>query len=130
MRKDEWRTKDGTVIRVKDMDDDHLRNTIRMLQKNALAKRELHTLSYLVGPYPQGEMAQVAFDSEFDQLLDSSWMEFVPEVYNLMLEEARVRGIEAEYDEEAMISFEVSLMNITLDGLGKKKKKVEAKSPF
>jgi hypothetical protein len=58
-----WKTKDGTVIHIRDMTDSHLDNTIRMLELHANhLKREI--------PYPSfnGEMAQYYAESEYDRL--------------------------------------------------------------
>lgn len=38
---DEWEMRDGTLIRVKDMQTSHIQNTIRMLQRNILADEKM-----------------------------------------------------------------------------------------
>lgn len=42
----QWKTKDGTVVNVKDMSDSHLRNAIRML-KNFLYEQKIVQENYV-----------------------------------------------------------------------------------
>jgi|CXWL01.1.fsa_nt_gi hypothetical protein len=61
-----WTKKDGTKIRIKDMDDGHLFNTIKMLERNASVKAYYFALL----PEPNGEHAQDAFANECAMLGD------------------------------------------------------------
>lgn len=82
-----WTTKNGSKIRIKDMTDEHLVNTIRMLErKNEADKQNV--------PYPsfQGEMAQMYAESEFDALVDREPGDLWP-IYDDMIEEAIKRKL-------------------------------------
>jgi len=64
-----WITKDGRKIKVKDMEDSHLVNTIKMLIRKY--KRELiHLRSNITFPTFQGEMAQFYAERDYDYLTD------------------------------------------------------------
>ena len=59
-----WKMKDGTKIKIKDMEDSHVLNAYKMLRRNGwIGISELVT--YL-GPGPSGEVAQEAFERECD----------------------------------------------------------------
>lgn len=61
-----WTTKDGRKLRISEMEDGHLVNTLQMLKrKGYVGWRTL--ASYLGGPRPSGEMAQDAFNAEADE---------------------------------------------------------------
>jgi hypothetical protein len=71
-----WTCKDGHEIEVADMTDKHLLNAYKMLKnKGAVSPKTL--AYYLTCKMPNGEMAKIAFDEEFNMLLDAPVSEFV-----------------------------------------------------
>ena len=91
MSNDVWTTKDGTQIKVCDMTDQHLFNTIRMLKRNARYKVTSTLEFYCCTSGPRGDMAQLAFESELSQWMEADWSDVVPEIFWLMVEELRGR---------------------------------------
>lgn len=82
-----WKKKDGTKIRICDMEDSHLLNAIKMLDKMAdTAKLEI--------PYPNfnGEMAQWFAEQEYDRMLEATPEYFFP-IYEDLYNEAERREI-------------------------------------
>jgi hypothetical protein len=68
-----WIDVTGREHRIEGMDDRYRGNALNWLIRNqGRALLELMIGRYSSGPRPNGEMAQDAFDSEFDQLL---WMD-------------------------------------------------------
>ena len=88
-----WTTREGVEMEVSKMDDNHLLNTIRFLERRHNAKRT-NIDAYFVGPLamPQGEMAQDAFWQEFDHAVDT--LGPFDAIYTDMLDEAEARGLQ------------------------------------
>ncbi len=91
-----WQTKDGRIIKIVDMDDEHLVNSIRFL-KNVVEKmrfsREIAGWSAL--NFVQGEMAEYAIESDLQLdgvLSDEEWLERHTSYEELIIE-AKRRGI-------------------------------------
>ena len=83
-----WTTKEGKKIRISILEDRHLMNIIKLIER-----QYARTIgSYLVGPQPRGEMAQDAFDQEFDALDQGGPSEF-NEQYDFLVEEAEKRKL-------------------------------------
>jgi hypothetical protein len=74
----EWKQRDGTPIRLVDMDDNHLFNTIRMLERKAEARCK------------KADKFQ-SFDPE--DRFDNSPHMFLPPIYEVMVAMATARGI-------------------------------------
>ncbi len=97
--KTKWKSKDGQVIRIKDMTDTHLLNTARFLLKQAQIIINRNIEQYYSGMQPQGEMAEIEFDREL-----SAWESMTPEDYleeecpafENMVKELEKRGLEIE----------------------------------
>jgi len=85
------------------MDDDHLLNTISMLQRVAEAHRASRTVFYTLCEGPQGDMAQDCFDREFDMVMDSTWQDYVLDIYWDMEAEAERRGLALKPEKSAMM---------------------------
>ena len=83
-----WVTKDGQSIRVKDMTDSHLVNTIRFLKRKSL--NELYSLSCFI----QGEQASYMIDDMITSHEDDEVASYYnSSIYNTMIDEACKRGI-------------------------------------
>ena len=92
-----WTTRDGTVVKVKDMSDKHLLNTIRFLRRTAGRERE--SLACSMDAYSastSAEMASWAAEREAERLFQMSDDEFLEEgcpVWEALLSEADRRGL-------------------------------------
>jgi hypothetical protein len=92
-----WVTQSGEQVLVIGMSDGHLVNTLRMLKRVAMMKLNIAISLYMHAPPLQGEMAQDAFDREFDDLLRKDWKECYDKLaLNVFLSEADKRGLQWE----------------------------------
>ena len=93
-----WETRDGQRIRVRDMDDSHLVNTVRYLRRRFEKLAEFEALRMMLGPRPRGDIAQMAFDQEIDHLLDPWTVDQLLEdrvvTWPALLAELERRGLE------------------------------------
>jgi len=65
-----WITREGEKILISEMKDSHLINTFKMLKrKGFISPATLN--AYVFGSYPNGDMAQLAFDQEYTAILDA-----------------------------------------------------------
>lgn len=83
-----WKTKSGRKIKISDMDDNHLKNTIAMLHR-----QENVVLSNVVGiPMPSGE---AAFDAVSEGLCDLAYAPYgmANPSYADLVNEATKRGL-------------------------------------
>lgn len=87
-----WTTKDGRKIRICDMTDEHLLNTIRLLERFAERKRDSQ-IAFLINYYPLGEMAQLDCDRAMDEVIESSTLDYVPDIYWGLIDEKNRREI-------------------------------------
>ena len=85
-----WTTKDGTKISIPQLEDSHLMNIIRLLER----QYALTISAYLCGPEPSGDMAQDCFDREFDTLNEGGPSALNPQ-YDELIEEADKRGLDS-----------------------------------
>jgi hypothetical protein len=83
-----WTTKDGTKIRIKDMTDEHLLNTIRFLDRKAQEIKD-----NTCPPNFSGEMAQMCAEQAYDQLIEAETEDLFP-IYIDLAEEANRRKLE------------------------------------
>jgi len=92
-----WKTKSGRKVRICDMSDDHLLNTIRMLKRNAEAYYEYSIADgfSLLGSL-RGEMAIDHLEGQLGNLLEEGPDEFLPDIYWNMLDECERRGLKGE----------------------------------
>lgn len=115
-----WRRRDGDMMRIADMDDGHLCNTVRMLARMAGRRRArmaagnyeewraVEVARYLSYPEPNGDGAQMAWERGLMELvLDEDRVPEEPPGWNdgfgrhvakyeELLEEAARRGVEVE----------------------------------
>ena len=83
-----WKMRNRQKIWIKDMSDNHLLNTMKMLHRNACRECDyngrvaLDALNHL-----QGEYAILSMENE----LSRDWWEFLPSIYNSLLSHARKR---------------------------------------
>lgn len=82
-----WTTKDGQRIRIKDMTDTHLMNTIKMMERKV--EEEVADIPY---PVFQGEMAQFYADQDYEAAIRMTPYDRF-ELYGDMIEEANRRGL-------------------------------------
>jgi len=68
MRK--WKTKDGTLINIKDMHTEHIKNVLQMYKDKGYISLSTSNFYFNCKP-PQGDMAQFAFENELMKIIDS-----------------------------------------------------------
>lgn len=91
-----WRTKDGRVILIREMDDSHLLNTIRFLRRN-VTRYQLETLEpmfHYAADAPDG--AAMAVEMEIAHISDMSDDDFLAArfpVFVDMLAQVKGRGL-------------------------------------
>lgn len=70
---DEWTTREGVTIKIRDMATSHIENTLRWIKRNEAAYVAKYKTSWLAVPYPMfnGDMAQQCAENEYEQLVDS-----------------------------------------------------------
>ncbi len=77
-----WIDADGIIWAISKMDDQHLRNTIRMLIRwGDAAVNDALDLAFSYSVMVRGDGAQMAIDSEIDDLIDTSGIEYAYENY-------------------------------------------------
>lgn len=84
-----WITKDGTKIRIKDMTDSHLLNTIKMLDRK---HSRVILDAYCFANMLNGEMAQYQMEGEIDRLEEGDASQWCL-LYDDLMEEASRRNI-------------------------------------
>jgi hypothetical protein len=92
-----WTQRNGVKISICDMSDDHLLNTLRMLKRTAMRKREaaLYNAWSAVATL-SGEMASYYAEQDADRISMSDWQDFASELWGDMMTDARRRGGDTE----------------------------------
>jgi hypothetical protein len=93
-----WTCRDGRKVRICDMADSHLVNTIRMLRRKAakVCNAELQA-AYSISCLLQGEMASWECDLAIESMeSDPSGEKFLPPIYDDLCDEADRRGLNFE----------------------------------
>ncbi len=95
--KTKWMTAEDEVIRIVDMDDRHLRNTIQMLTRWAdVALGQALDAAFRCSVMFTGDMASDMIDEGIDNLMDTQPQDYAYEIYPAyprMIEEAAKRGL-------------------------------------
>lgn len=91
-----WTTKDGKKIKISEIQDDHLINSIRLLRRVVRRMRFGHELSgFSMLNFVNGEMAELAIEQSLEQeaaMNDEEWLNYHT-VYEELIEEAKRRDI-------------------------------------
>lgn len=90
MKQKMWKTKTGKKIKIRDMSDSHLKNTVLMLRRNH--SRETSE-AYIFAGCLQGEMAQLDADNMIQRMEDEG-PGFTNPIYDDLMEEVSRRGLE------------------------------------
>lgn len=90
----QWKTKGGAKVRVCDMEDGHLVNTIALLERYAKAiNTAALTAAQVLCPMIQGEMAELHVDNGIERMEEEgAWKDCVPDIYWDMIEEEATRN--------------------------------------
>jgi hypothetical protein len=86
-----WTTKDGRRLWIRDMSDQHLTNTIKLLIRAAASERSETIAMFITTPEPMGDGAQMAFQNEQDHAFNSDLDDYLPEVYESLEREFEKR---------------------------------------
>ena len=96
-----WTTKDGARIRICDMDDGHLANTIVFLERVAnITFMKEYAAASIMASFVQGEMAEVDLDNFLTSIDEGYiyWDDYLPNIYyNLTMEKERRKGMEKTF---------------------------------
>jgi len=80
-----WRTADGRELTAPDFDDNHLVNTIALVQRKCEQSRAEASV--------QAFVSEDIDEVEKETLVTASWLDYVPEVYHELLAEAKKREL-------------------------------------
>lgn len=110
-----WETKDGEVIPISELGDNHLYNILNMLRRKAVAKLVEVQGTFLTMPEPQGEIASMDFDRAFDEVNEMTWLDVAEDhpKWFFLVAEARRRGIVDEdfFDPNYSLPAELSVLD-------------------
>jgi len=83
-----WTMRDGTKMRLEDMTDLHLRNSIALLERKAQEHYpEIISAGYSALSFVQGEMATMDIENGLDALEEDGWEGVLPSTYYDMVDE-------------------------------------------
>jgi len=98
-----WITKDGLELEISKMKDDHLENTIKMLIRAAMIRREESVASLLRLTPPNGDGAQMAYEEECRSAIDESWENFTHLSFKDIYKETKKRKLFTKASVEAYV---------------------------
>ena len=86
-----WTTKEGRKIKLRDMGDRHLENTIKLITRVAASQQIQDDSLFLAG-----EMVCMDFDECADAQFERDIDFYLPDIYYLMLDEYLFRGFDVQ----------------------------------
>lgn len=92
-----WKTKNGTMIEIKDMSDSHIENCLIMIYRRLQRELENELLNaYAFAGSLRGEMAQSAAESACDEIAEETPFDtmLTDKTYKALVDEAKNRGID------------------------------------
>lgn len=88
-----WKMKDGKKILISKMSDSHLLNSMALCERWSVVRKKYLDNFYLTCVEPNGEMAQICFEREQGEIWDSTWRDWLPDVYWSLVNQAEKRKI-------------------------------------
>ena len=88
-----WTMRDGAKIRICDMSDSHIYNTMNMLER--VAKKEYNHYEMLaldMEATTEGDMCQMIARNALHELAEKSWESFLPDIYWKMRDDLERRS--------------------------------------
>jgi hypothetical protein len=83
-----WRTSEGVVMKISDMSDGHLLNSINMIKRYGQARLEQLRNFYISCPAPTADMAELLWEQEFDFWMEEAdYTDALPVPLSLKLDE-------------------------------------------
>lgn len=77
-----WTTREGEKIRVRNMTDSHIQNTMKMLERVAIAKKnEDDKLACVFEGSVHGDMATYYAEQTAMQQYQTEWTSYLPDIY-------------------------------------------------
>jgi len=88
-----WKTREGAQIRVCDMGDEHLVNSLKMLKRKALHMRDdALAAAWSAASMFNGDMATYYAEQEADRMSCAHWLDYMSDFWEPMQLEAVRRG--------------------------------------
>lgn len=95
-----WVAKDGSTVKIADMDDAYVMNALRCSMWAASLARAKNGVFYATCEGPDGDGASSALDMESETAFDAAWSDHTDPFFEVLKLEARRRGLAGSSDEE------------------------------
>lgn len=95
-----WLTREGKAIKIRDMGNQHLSNTMKFLLRHAADRQIRLEKLLLCGPQPRGDWATEAFDDICAEQAEKNVLDYVRDIYWDMETEYKLRGLPQEIIDE------------------------------